>query len=331
MSRQVTVVITVRNDARGCAETLSALAGQTRQPERIVVVDGGSTDETLNVIQRFQDKNPRITVINAPGVNIASGRNIGIAAAQTEIIATTDGGCRADPDWLRHLMKPFDDDASTEFVAGFYRIESYSLLEQVVGLATMRGQLGPVDPDTFNPSARSMAFCKSAWSRAGGFPEWIRFSEDTLFDHKMRRLNVAWRFAGEAIVYWRPRTSLRAIARQFFNYGTGRGHTQIDASSFAYNLRNVGIIASTAAVSIVTPWAWVAVAAFAVYFYVWTFHGLARKVAKRTRRWSAYPLCIVVMWVTLVSNLAGYLVGTWQRRRDHDRYAGRMEAYLASS
>jgi hypothetical protein len=176
-----------------------------------------------------------------------------------------------------------------------------------------------------------MAFSKAAWSRAGGFPEWIRFSEDTLFDHKMRRLGVVWRFAEGAIVHWRPRTSIRSIARQFYHYGTGRGHTQIGAPDFGYNIRNLAMTVLTAMTCFVTRWALPVLLAELAYFYVWTFHPKAARVAQRTGKWLAYPMCLVVMWIVLASNLLGYLVGSWQRRKHRDRYVDRMEAYLGVS
>jgi glycosyltransferase involved in cell wall biosynthesis len=331
LQRSVSVVLTVRNDRDGCAVTLASLREQQRQAEEIIVVDGGSSDGTIGLIRQAIEDDPSIRLIQAAEVNIARGRNIGIEAAQGEIIATTDAGCRAEPDWLTNLVRPFEEDASVEFVAGFYRIEPRSLLEEVVGLATMRGQLEPVDPESFNPSARSVAYTKALWSRAGGLPEWIGFSEDTLFDHKIRSMGANWRFAGDAIVHWRPRSTLRAIARQFYYYGTGRGHTQIGARDFAYNIRNALLLLASLSAMTVTPWAGLLAAGLFLYFHVYTFHSKAMCIAQRTRRKLAYPLCLVVMWTVLFSCLAGYLIGSWQRRRKGDMYRRRMETYLASA
>ena len=67
------------------------------------------------------------------------------------------------------------------------------------------------------------------------------------------------------------------------------------------------------------------------YFYVWTFHHKASRIAKRIGRARAYVVCVGVMWIVLVSNLTGYVIGTGQRWFNGRRYRGRMETYLASS
>ncbi len=331
MSRTVSVIMTIKNDGSGCAATLDSLLKQTLAADEIIVVDGGSTDDTLSVVRERMDRCGRIRLIDAPGSNIAQGRNIGVRAATTELIATTDAGCRAESAWLARLVAPFDEDDAVEFVAGFYHVEAHTLLETVVGLATMRGQLDPVCSETFNPSARSMACTKSLWSRAGGWPEWLCFSEDTLFDHKVRRLDAHWRFAGDAVVHWRPRRTLRAVARQFYNYGTGRGHTRIGLDDFVYGLRNILIMLVAGVGCFVSLWSLVPLMASVAYFLVWTFHAKAVRIARRTGRRSAYALCMVLMWVVMGSNHLGFVVGSWQRWRDRARYHDQLEAYLAGS
>ncbi len=328
LRKSVSVVLTVKNDASGCVVVFDALRRQSRQPDEIVVVDGGSSDNTLETVRSLANSDSRIRLVVAPGANIACGRNLAAAAANGQILACTDAGCRPLPDWLEQLVRPFEQDAKVDLVAGMYRVIGESLLERVVGLATMRGQLGPVNPETFNPSARSMACTRDLWCRLGGWPEWLNYSEDTLFDQKARASGCGFRFVRTAVVEWRPRGSLRAIAKQFYRYGTGRGQTQIGAADFHYNLRNIGIMGVTAGLCSVSWWATVPLVVLFSYFYLWTFHRKAVSVAQTTGRPFAYLICLLVMWIVLASNLVGYLVGSWQRLRAGARFRCSMEEYL---
>lgn len=327
--RTVSVILTVRNDRKGCRLIIDSLLAQTRTPDEIVVLDAGSTDGTWELLQNYAQATPHLRLHSAPGANIAQGRNIATQHATGEIIAATDGGCSAESTWLERLVQPFEEDGTTEFVAGFYRVNPYSLFESVVGLVTMRGQLDPIDPRTFNPSGRSMAYTKDVWRRAGGWPEWVRFSEDTLFDLKLRQLNVQWRTAPTAIVHWRPRCTFRSLARQFYCYGTGRGHTQIGAPDFRYNLRNLALLGVTAAAALAVPALWLPTVAMTTYFYGWTFHAKAMRVTRRTGNRKAYILCFAVMWTVLFTNLAGYLVGSLQRLCNARRYSFPIRSYMA--
>lgn len=327
---EVSVILTVKNDAAGCAETLESLTEQSRLPDEVVIVDGGSTDRTRHIIHSFSSRLAGLRLIDIPGANIAEGRDIATRHAAGPVIASIDAGCTAADDWLEKLVEPFERDAQTDVVAGMYEIESHTLFEKVVGLATMRGQLTPVDPAKFNPSGRSMAYTKQAWKRAGGWPTWLRYSEDTLFDHRLRRVATGWHFACDAVVSWRPRPSLRKLARQFYHYGTGRGQTQMGAPDFLYNLRNILLFSLAVSCSFLTIWAAPIALALFGYFFIWTFHHKAMQIVGRTRMLRAYPLTILIMWVMMLSNLAGYLRGSWQRIRYADHFRKKMELYLAA-
>ncbi len=91
---KVTLVFTVLNEAKSIRTLLDSIAAQTRLPDEIVVCDGGSHDDTANILRNEPRLN--IRVIEAQGANISRGRNIAIAAASHDLIACTDAGVRLD-------------------------------------------------------------------------------------------------------------------------------------------------------------------------------------------------------------------------------------------
>jgi len=329
-SPRVSLVTTVLDACDGCAAFLDSLPQQTRMPDEIVIVDAGSTDGTLEVIHRAMERNERIRLIEKPGTNIAQGRNIGVKAATGQIILSTDSGCRLDPHWVERMIRPFEQDPTMELVAGFYKIDPQNLIEAVVGMATMRGALDPVDPEKFNPSCRSMAYTKELWERAGGFPEFIKV-DDTLFNFKLRKMNLTRRFVADAIVHWRPRSTLASIYRQFRHYASWRGHTQLDAEGIRYNVRNLAACLTLGIVGIWFPIVWWLLLGAALYFYVFTFHHKSVRIARKLATWRAYPASILVHWAIVFGGISGYLGATFQRWCDRERYKRCTDAYMAPS
>ena len=72
-----------------------------------------------------------------------------------------------------------------------------------------------VDPATFMPSARSVAFRRDALDAVGGYPEWLAIGEDMWVNHRWRERPFDLRFAPEAVAGWHPRASLGAIWTQY--------------------------------------------------------------------------------------------------------------------
>src|SRR3954471_16043733 len=108
MPYPVALCLTVLNEADNLDALFASVAAQTRQPDEIVVVDGGSTDRTPEVIRAWQPRGPPLTLVVQAGANISAGRNAAISRATTPIIAVTDAGVRLEPGWLAALTAPFD-------------------------------------------------------------------------------------------------------------------------------------------------------------------------------------------------------------------------------
>lgn len=214
-------MLTVLNEASTVGHLLDDLLAQDQPAAEIVVVDGGSTDETAAIVRQRG-----VRLIVEPGANISRGRNRAIAAAQHDIVAVTDAGVRLKTDWLRLIVAPLRE-GTAEVVAGFFEPDPHSLFEAAMG-ATVLPALADVDPATFLPSSRSIAFRREAWQRVGGYPEWLDYCEDLIFDLKLRStLGIRMAFEPCAVVRFRPRSNLRAFFRQYYRYARGDGKADL--------------------------------------------------------------------------------------------------------
>jgi glycosyltransferase involved in cell wall biosynthesis len=218
---RISLISTLLNEASGLKEMLAAIDGQTRPPDEVVIVDGGSTDGSLEILQGWADGRPEIRIESRRGANISAGRNAAIRLATGDVIAVTDFGCTLDPGWLAALAAGFQE-AGTDVVMGFYTPDPRSRFERIVACLNLP-DASEVDPDKFMPSSRSVAFRKTVWEKAGGYPEWLAIGEDMYFNFRVLDTGARRVFAPDALVRWRLRPDLRSTLRQYFRYGEGDG------------------------------------------------------------------------------------------------------------
>lgn len=224
---KVSVICTVLNEGQAIQKLLDSLTQQIHPPDEVIFVDGGSSDETVLLLKQYAGVcHFPVRVIVKPGANISQGRNIAIAAAAGPLIASTDAGVRLDPEWLAELVKPFQANPAMQVVSGFFVPDPQSAFEVAMG-ATVLPTLADINPATFLPSSRSIAFLKSSWEAAGCYPEWLDFCEDLIFDFRLREIAGPFIFAPGAIVFFRPRSTLRAFFKQYYQYARGDGKADL--------------------------------------------------------------------------------------------------------
>src|SRR4051794_4224897 len=113
----ISLIATVLNEGQSMHRLMQSVVAQTCQPDEMVVVDGGSSDDTVAILQSYTDKLP-LQVLVELGANISEGRNKAIAAVRGDIIAVTDAGVILAPDWLEKITQPLIEDASCTIVGG---------------------------------------------------------------------------------------------------------------------------------------------------------------------------------------------------------------------
>ena len=219
----MSLVATVRDELATIDALLASVGAQTRPPDEVVIADGGSRDGTRERLAEWSDRLP-IKVVDAPGSTIARGRNLAIRAARGDLIAVTDAGVRLEPTWLAALLARRAPDV--DVVSGFFSPDPRSVFERALG-ATVLPVLADVSPARFLPSSRSVLFRRVAWECVGGYPEWLDYGEDLVFDLALRSAGCRFAFAPDALVWFRPRRSLRSFFRQYFQYARGDGKADL--------------------------------------------------------------------------------------------------------
>lgn len=316
---KISICITVKDEEKSIGDLLTSLLNQSLKPHEIIIVDGGSTDRTLQILTHFAKKSKLIKIVKEPG-SIAHCRNVSIDVCRGDIIATTDAGCVADPSWLEKITTPFKH-KTIGLVAGFYNMPYKTPLQEAA-----RVYLGVVsqrfDPSTFLPSARSCAFRKSVWESIGGFNEKLeRGGEDTEFFFKCVKRNVKIARVEEAIVSWNEikKMNLGDISKKFFVYAKGDGQAKIwwhpskQLSSHNIKISLVFIRYIIGLLLLIysffnTPLFTLLIILFFAYliFPVWKW----RDVVKNTRARLWLP---IIQIISDIQVMRGFVVGTFQK------------------
>lgn len=211
-------MVTVLNEESGITQLLESLTTQSLLPLEIIVVDGGSTDETLSILKKYSLKHSTVKVFRKPG-NRSVGRNFGVSRTKSPLIAFTDAGCIPDPDWLKKLSQPFSD-SKIAIVSGYYRGLSQNIFQKCL-VPYVLVMPDKADKSEFYPATRSMALRRDVWNKSAGFNPALSHNEDYAFADHLKKLGYSFHFAQDAVVSWLPRKNFKSASWMFTRFAIG--------------------------------------------------------------------------------------------------------------
>jgi glycosyltransferase involved in cell wall biosynthesis len=315
----VTLIATILNEEKTIHALLDSIAAQTRPADEIIICDGGSSDQTPHILRSYAGRVP-VRVIELPGANISAGRNAAIRAARYNLIAVTDAGVRLEPEWLERIIAPLEHDPRLQVVSGFFHSDPSTPFEVALGATTLP-ELREIDPDKFLPSSRSVAFRRQAFDEAGGYPEWLDFCEDLILDFNLRAKFRRFGFMPGAVAHFRPRHSLGAFFRQYYQYARGDGKANLFARR--HLIRYLTYFAALPLVLglslFISPWWWLALALGAVYMVAVPY----RRLVNQCGDLPAGGKMLAALWVPVIrvagdiAKMIGYPVGVVWRLKNH--------------
>lgn len=213
----ISVVIPVRNEADSVGALIASLRAQTRLPEEVVFVDGGSTDRTGDIIRELTAGDVRFRLVEAGPATPGRGRNVGIAAARHEWIALTDTGITLEAKWLEALTRVAEREPALDVVYGSYDPVVDGFFRRCAALAYVPTKQDRGGARTRGPSIASCLVRRKAWRAVGGFPD-LRAAEDLIFMERLQQQGFRCGWAPEAVVYWQLPPTLGQLYRRFVLY-----------------------------------------------------------------------------------------------------------------
>jgi glycosyltransferase involved in cell wall biosynthesis len=213
----VSVVVPLRNEEQSLPRLLETIRQQTFQPAEIILVDGGSSDNTVKLARCAAEEDPRFRVIEAGPATPGRGRNVGIGAASYDWVALTDAGNRPEPKWLESLVEAVEADPSTDVVYGNFEPIIDSWFTRCAALAYPPRKVARPGGSMRGPYIASSMLRREVWQKIGGFPD-LRAAEDLIFMNRILEAGYAVAWAPQATVWWELQPGLAQTFRRFALY-----------------------------------------------------------------------------------------------------------------
>jgi glycosyltransferase involved in cell wall biosynthesis len=173
---KVTVVIPAFNEERYIGACLACLEAQTlsRDQFEVIVVDNGSTDNTLSIVGSFKGSLP-LRSISMPKISVSAVRNLGASLATGEILAFLDADCMTSRDWLSNAIEL--EQSRGVWGAHYLVPADANWISKIWFTYQAKEYEGPV---SFIPSS-NMFIRRADFNALKGFDESVQTSEDVEF------------------------------------------------------------------------------------------------------------------------------------------------------
>ena len=226
--REISVILPIRNEEKYLADAVSAILAQHYDGKlEVILAVAPSTDKTLEIAQQLHINDPRVVIVDNPTGRTAAGLNLAIAASQYSIIVRVDGHSNIPSNYCQLVSEILEKTGAVN-VGGVMAAEGQSLFQRSVARA-MRSPLG-VGASRFHigGSAGEVdtvylgAFRKEALVAIGGFDERFTRAQDWELNFRLRQAGGVIYFDPRLIVTYRPRSTIKALAKQYLEYGRWR-------------------------------------------------------------------------------------------------------------
>jgi glycosyltransferase involved in cell wall biosynthesis len=224
----VSVIMPVLNEERHLAEAVKAILTQEYPGElELVLAIGPSRDRTQEIAEKLAADDPRIIVVSNPTGRTPQGLNASIKASQYSIVVRVDGHSLLPTDYVRAAVETLEE-TGADNVGGIMAAEGVTPFEMAVARA-MTSKIG-VGNAPFHTGGQAGeaetvylgSFRRTALERVGGYDETFVRAQDWEMNHRIRQTGGRVWFTPRMRVTYRPRPSVRALAKQYFHTGRWR-------------------------------------------------------------------------------------------------------------
>lgn len=225
----VSVVMPVLNEEKHLRESVYGVLGQSYDGDvEIILALGPSTDSTNEIAKELTAESNRIILVDNPKGATPVGLNLAVEAAHHEIVVRVDAHTKLPDNYISEMVKLLQETGAAN-VGGLMDAQGETPFEKAVAAAyNSRLGLGGGSfhlKDTPEGPAETVflgVYRKTALEAMGGFNESLIRAQDWELNYRLRKAGYLVWLSPEFRVTYRPRSTVKALARQFFKTGQWR-------------------------------------------------------------------------------------------------------------
>ncbi len=224
----VVIVMPVLDEEEHLESAIAGLLAQDYQGEiQIFLAVAPSGDRTQVIAAELAERHPSLSVVANPSGKTPSALNAAIGASQSEVVIRVDGHALIPVDYVRIGVETLNA-SGADNVGGVMLAQGLTPIQKAIA-AAMTSKFGVGGAAFHVGGAEGEAltvylgcFRRTALERVGGYDESMVRAQDWEMNHRIRETGGKVWFTPDMVVTYRPRSSLRALASQYFGYGTWR-------------------------------------------------------------------------------------------------------------
>jgi len=229
----VTILVPVLNEENYVRRAITTLVPTDSELDyELIIVDGGSTDRTRQIIDEIIMTNSRIRLLSNAARVQSAAVNTGatVAKPDSRIIIRADCHAEYPPGFVDGLVRELRERDVASVVVPM-RAVGTGFLQRAIA-AAQNSRLGNggsshrrnVD-SRYVEHGHHAAFDRETFLSVGGYDESFTHNEDAEFDIRLTGAGAKIWLCSELRITYFPRDSFRALIRQYFKHGSGRART----------------------------------------------------------------------------------------------------------
>ena len=224
----ISVILPVLNEESHLEGAVISILSQKYLGDiEVILALGPSRDRTNEIAKHLSQKDPRVVLVDNPTGRTAAGHNLALHSSHSPVVVRVDGHAQIPDDYLALVVEILNTTGAVN-VGGVMAAVGTNRFERAVAGA-MRSPFG-VGASRFHTGGEAGvvdtvylgAFRREALLAIGGFDERFTRAQDWELNFRLRENGGIVYFDPRLHVTYRPRSSVRALAKQYFEYGRWR-------------------------------------------------------------------------------------------------------------